>query len=198
MFSLKLTKGLRESRVFVYVQCFPPKVFMIQLLSMIPRQCFISMTIQEVSSWHPGHTKSIQIQTFPNLWGIFCYSLWQKDILKKKTTSKVFMVVFFFASTLSLSLLLPVSCVRIYINTAHAYHISTTVSSYLHFNTFWETDGVFTVGDFTEAVGISETVRILTEPPTVRILTEPPSQRLLGRSGFFWGSGRVAGSTTEQ
>ena len=185
MFSLKLTKGLRESRVFVYVQCFPPKVFMIQLLSMIPRQCFISMTIQEVSSWHPGHTKSIQIQTFPNLWGIFCYSLWQQDILKKQQLPLRCLWSFFFLLPLSLSLLLPVSCVRIYIYiyTAHAYHISTTVSSYLHFNTFWETDRVFTVGDFTEAVGISE---------TVRILTEPPSQRLLGRSG------RVAGSTSEQ
>ena len=117
MFSLKLTKGLRESRVFVYVQCFPPKVFMIQLLSMIPRQCFISMTIQEVSSWHPGHTKSIQIQTFPNLWGIFCYSLWQQDILKKKLPLRCLWSFFFFLLPLSLSLSFSLSLVLEYIST---------------------------------------------------------------------------------
>ena len=70
----------------------------------------IAMTIQEVSSWHPGHTKS---KHFP-IFGIFLlFAVTARHLKKPKTTTtfKVFMgrfLVFFFPLSHSLSFSLSV------------------------------------------------------------------------------------------
>lgn len=150
------------------------------------------MTIQEVSSWQRGHTKS---KHFP-IFGIFLlFAVTARHLKKPKTTTtfKGFMGRFLvFFSFHSLTLSLSVCCVRINtIYTFYGYHFfleqffcaKKTFAFWVHSfggNSNPRLPCLHGLGDLTEVVGIPEKVRILQEQPDV-----PYRFRSLRRPGVF-------------